>query len=125
MVLRAYGTTVTERELREQCQCDADGTSMLRLVEAAKYHGFSNTFRSWMTIEELQMELQRGLFPIVYLKVKNGGISYTHSVVVMRFGRDNVEFLDPDQYAGGERVLAREAFEQLWRETNGLTVIVE
>ena len=69
MALLGYGVDVTEGELRALCDCTPFGTEALQAVDAARTLGFARTAKHTLTINELQREIARGLYPIVYVNL--------------------------------------------------------
>ncbi len=130
MVLESFGVFSTEEKLRELCDCTYDsaflggGTDAFKLKFAAHTLGFAKTQIANLTFDELKAEVERGLYPIVYIKtrmVSNASLCL-HAVVVVGIKDVAVEVLDP---ACGEQTLAIESFLQVWRRTRYLTILVE
>jgi ABC-type bacteriocin/lantibiotic exporter with double-glycine peptidase domain len=75
-VLESFGLIKTEQELRELCDCTYDsillpgGTGPFKLKVAAQKLGFNHTAAANLTFDELNSELQRGLYPIVFIKTR-------------------------------------------------------
>jgi ABC-type bacteriocin/lantibiotic exporter with double-glycine peptidase domain len=124
MVLSVLGHDVPEITLRQLCECEDDGTSASKVIECVKSFGLVNSFIAYLNRAELEFELERGLFPIVYVQIPQGQAS-PHAVVVTDVDSERVEVLDPDRFYGGERNIAKEEFYRLWRETGGLTILIE
>ena len=53
MVLRALGETVTEFRLRELCECDDEGCTPSKVVEAANYSGYGHSFHANLSLTEV------------------------------------------------------------------------
>lgn len=125
MVLAYLGHEVPEITLRQLCECDDEGTRKSKAIECAKQFGFLDSFSAYLHLEELKAELDRGLFPIVYLQPSETSPRDHHSVVVVEIVADLVFVLDPHWLLGGEHDLKAEDFNRAWRATNGLTLIIE
>lgn len=88
MVLASFGLLKTEQELCVLCDCTACGTDAFKLVEAARKLGFTNTRKyNNLTLDELRAELERGLYPIVY--VRAAGTRYPISRTRDRYHGDH------------------------------------
>lgn len=113
MVLAAYGREFTEVELRARCECD-DGTKPSNAEQAVLQLGFSKSKLCNPELGELQAVLERGVFPIVFVKM--GMFSNKHAIVVIEISNDKVTFLDPlmRREEDGTRQLALAEFERMW-----------
>ena len=118
-VLAQYGVVKTEEELRELSDCTFLGTSALNLVDAARQLGFAGTRKYNLTFDQLVDEVERGIFPIVYLCLT--GIQ-EHAVVVVAVKESEVHFHDP---ARGETVYPADDFLRDWHLMKCLTILVE
>ena len=125
MVLASLGHEVPEITLRQLCECDDEGTAKSRAVECARHYGFVDSFSAYLHLEELQGELARGLYPIVYLQLVFGDLRFQHAVVVTEVSSAEVRVLDPHQVFGGERELSHDDFNRAWRAMNGLTIVIQ
>lgn len=122
MVLESYGHIVPEIELRQQCECDDEGTFPSKIVEVARQHGLAKSSLEYLQLNELKDEISRRRHPIVYLELTFGQLRYVHSVVVVEIDDEQVHLLDPEI---GERSLTIEDFNRAWLAKNGLTIIIE
>ena len=122
MVLESYGFVVSEIELRQQCECDDEGTYPSKIVEVAKQYGLTKSALAQLQLDALKEELSRGLHPIVYLMLLSGQLRYVHSVVVVEVTEEQVYVLDPEI---GERAFTIEDFSLAWMAKNGLSILIE
>lgn len=122
MVLAYLGQEIPEMTLRDLCECDDEGTSPSKVVECAKYYGFLDSYWAYVGFDDLEAELKRGLFPIVYIELSSRYGLHKHAVVVIAIHADVVEVLDPD---GGERGMERRQFSQGWLAMNGLAILIQ
>ena len=132
MVLESFGEVYTEQELRELCDCTYDSVVLLggadphpfKVKAAAQRLGFVNTRIANPSFSELKGELERGLYPIVYVKAQlaPGKPLQKHAVVVVEVGENSVEIRDPWR---GELVLSEAAFLTEWVSALRVTILVE
>jgi ABC-type bacteriocin/lantibiotic exporter with double-glycine peptidase domain len=132
MVLASFGVVKTEQELRELCDCTYDSVFLLggtdphpfKLKAAAQSLGFVNTTIASPTFDELKMELERGLYPIIYVKVQLSPDKppQKHAVVVVEIDETSVEIRDPWR---GELVLSQAAFLTEWESARRVTILIE
>jgi ABC-type bacteriocin/lantibiotic exporter with double-glycine peptidase domain len=122
MVLESYGHVVPEITLRQLCECDDEGTSAARIIQAARHYNLSKSYQANLQFDELQEELARGLYPIVYLNLTINNLRQLHSVVVVEISEDQVRLLDPFI---GERSLSFADFNRAWAQANRITIILE
>ena len=114
-----------EITLRQLCECDDEGTRKSKAVECAKQYGFLDSFWAYLRFEELESELSRGLYPIVYLQQSASSTGFQHAVVVAEIGIEQIQVLDPHPIFGGENGMAKDEFNRAWRGTSGLTILVQ
>ncbi len=123
MVLECYGHFVPENYLREICEWDESGVEPSKVEKAIKEHfNLTKTRTNYLTLEDLQDELSRNLYPIVYLDLLGQGSQNCHAVVVIKIVGDNVFVIDP---LIGERMFNRAEFNHVWLLVNGRTIIIE
>lgn len=125
MVLAASGIFKTERELRELCDCTAlEGTAALKAIDAARALGLGATSKQNLTFDELEAELERGLYPIVYVNASlaTDKLPQRHAVVVAAAKKNEIQMLDPTR---GEITLTKELFLNEWNAMYRLTILVE
>ena len=120
MVLRSCGQEVTEKELRDLCDCDDDGTRPRKALECATHYGF-DAIEAFLDISTLRKELIAGAYPITYLELEGPYGSTRHAVVVTGITHTSVQMLDPSL---GERDLMMENFVDAWQVTNGQTLLI-
>lgn len=111
--------------LRDLCECDDEGTFQSKAVECAKHYGFLDSYCAYLGFDELEAELKRGLFPIVYLELSSSYGLHKHAVVVTGIGVEVVDVLDPHAVFGGERSMETSQFLQSWLALKGLTILVQ
>jgi ABC-type bacteriocin/lantibiotic exporter with double-glycine peptidase domain len=132
MVLESLGVFKTEQELRELCDCTYDSVFLpggtdphpFKLKAAAQSLDFANTRIANLSFDELKSELERGLYPIVYIKtrlVSNKPLQL-HAVVIAEIGEVVVEVIDPWR---GEHVFSIEDFLTEWGLARRITILVE
>lgn len=124
MVLAHLGQELPEMTLRDLCECDDDGTFQSKAIECAKHYGFHNSYWAYVGFDDLEAELKRGLFPIVFLQLSSSYGVNTHAVVVTAIDAEVVEMLDPHPVFGGERTMGKRQFIQNWLPMNGLTILI-
>lgn len=112
MVLESYGYVVPEIILRELCECDDSGTFPSKIIEAAKHYGLSRSHLANLLFDELREEIERGLYPIVYLNLSSQQLRHLHSVVVIEIVGNQIHVLDP---LIGERTFSNVDFERFGR----------
>src|SRR5438128_2301193 len=97
MVLEHLGIVKSEAELRDQCHTDWDGTAPFILVRVAKSLGLDKSESTTLNLEELKAELDRGIFPIVYIKdrLTEGQRPQQHAVVLIEMNQIEAITLDP------------------------------
>src|SRR5947209_5154583 len=106
MILAAYGTTVTERELEAQARLEPQGTQIDELARLAREFGLAASVEE-ATVADLQAILAAGQFPITYvnrtvfelrslLQERSALRHYRfHSVIPTRVTESYVTFHDP------------------------------
>lgn len=124
MLLAVHGIDRTEEELRILCDCGAEGTDALMLVDAARQAGLPKTRKYNLTIDELITEVADGQYPIVYVKTRfpHHQHSVRHALLVTGFTPENIIVLDP---VTGERKIPLAEFEQDWHRMRGLTILCQ
>lgn len=124
MVLESLGMVMSEAELRDKCQTDFMGTRFNLLVRAAKDLGFDKSQSATLSLEELQSELNRGFFPIVYIKdrLAENQPYQQHAVVVIEISESEVVTLDPFR---GEYTFPLEDFARKWGAARWQAILIE
>ena len=123
MVLSHFDLSVSEAELRARCDCTIFGADAPYVVDVARQFGFNKTDIQNLSPDELQILLDEGRYPIVYVNLLPiDGIDGSHAVVALEIGDDAVTVYDPDQ---GERLLPIGAFFKAWDLKRNLAVIVD
>jgi ABC-type bacteriocin/lantibiotic exporter with double-glycine peptidase domain len=124
MVLASFDVIKTEQELCVLCDSTACGTDAFKLVEAARSLGFTDTRKYNLTLDELKAELDRGLYPIVYVRTQlTPDIPFQeHAIVVTEITKGEVRILDPTR---GEMPLLQTEFLVEWELMRRLTILVE
>jgi ABC-type bacteriocin/lantibiotic exporter with double-glycine peptidase domain len=122
MVLAAKGYVVSESELRERCDCTFLGTEALNAVTALRAMGFIDSCKCTLRFAELVVELNAGLYPVVFVNLLPvDGVNEPHAVVVISADEDEVQICDPLK---GERLLPRSTFDTAWAMMRNLTILV-
>ena len=123
MALLGYRVDVAESELRALCDCTPFGTEALRAVDAARKLGFARTAKHTLTLTELRREIERGLYPIVYVNLLPlDGIKDAHAFVAVAQSEDSIMVYDPLR---GERTLTIFAFATAWAAMRNLVILLE
>jgi len=123
MVLSHFNLSVSEAELRARCDCTIFGADAPYLVDVARQLGLSKTDIQNLSPDELQIILDEGRLPIVYVNLLPiDGIDGAHALVALEIGDDAVTVYDPDQ---GERLLPLGAFFKAWELKRNLAIIVD
>lgn len=125
MVLAASGIFKTERELRELCDCTAlDGTTALKVIDAARALGFTATRKQNLAFEELAGELVKGLYPIVYVEALlfPSRPPQKHAIVIIGITENEVQVLDPVR---GEFTFLTEDFLHEWNAMRQLAILIK
>lgn len=122
MIFAGYGLSVSERELRELCDCTFMGTDALQTVRVARQYGFLSSAKHTLTMNELAALVSDGNYPIVFLDLSlvNGGY-VPHAVIVVDVTPFSIAVIDPDV---GERLIPREAFLVAWKWRHNLAILV-
>lgn len=126
MVMEALGVSVTEQEIRRQCDCDEEGTTAKKLEAAAREFGFPQSKAISLVadeqtgLRELAKMLAGGFYPIVYLKMSPP--FDLHAVVIVSFIEDKIQILDP---YFGERRIEKESFMVEWIRAKQTVILVE
>ncbi len=122
MVLSGLGMEINEAELRERCDCNPFGTEALKAVDAARALGFAQTVKCNLSWDELAAQLDRGLYPIVFVNLLPiAGVKDAHAIVVLEINSPHVLVLDPLQ---AERALPIATFSTAWAMMNNLAILV-
>jgi ABC-type bacteriocin/lantibiotic exporter with double-glycine peptidase domain len=123
MVFSHFNLSVSEAELRARCDCTIFGADAPYVVDVARQLGFNNTDIQNLSPDELQIILEEGRYPIVYVNLLPiDGIEGAHTLVALEIGDDAVTVYDPDQ---GERLLPIGAFFKAWELKRNLAIIVD
>jgi ABC-type bacteriocin/lantibiotic exporter with double-glycine peptidase domain len=123
MVLSHFNLAVSEAELRARCDCTIFGADAPYIVDVARQLGFNKTDIQNLSPDELQILLDEGRHPIVYVNLLPiDGIDGAHALVALEIGDDAVAVYDPDQ---GERLLPIGAFFKAWELKLNLAIIVD
>jgi ABC-type bacteriocin/lantibiotic exporter with double-glycine peptidase domain len=123
MVLSHFNLSVSEAELRARCDCTIFGADAPYVVDVARQLGFNNADIQNLSPDELQIILDEGRYPIVYVNLLPiDGIEGAHTLVALEIGDDSVTVYDPDQ---GERLLPIGAFFKAWELKRNLAIIVD
>ena len=123
MVLSHFNFAVSEAELRARCDCTIFGADAPYVVDVARQLGFNKTDIQNISPDELQILLDEGRHPIVYVNLLPiDGIEGSHALVALEIGDDAVAVYDPDQ---GERLLPIGAFFKAWELKLNLAIIVD
>jgi ABC-type bacteriocin/lantibiotic exporter with double-glycine peptidase domain len=126
MVLESFGHPVPEAYLRQLFECDEDGTSPSKVVAAVEEHFGLKAKTGYLTMNELQEGISRGLHPIVYLDLLEQGIQNAHAVIVDKIIEDKVHVLDPYYDENdGLRIFDLADFNRAWMAVFGRTIIIE
>ena len=128
MVLEALGIVRSEDELRALCDCTPllGGTDAWRLVDAARYLGFSDSSKQNLVfdpINDLKLLLEQGVYPIAYLRTRLLPESQLeqHAVVIVELAKGGVQVLDPMR---GECVFPTDEFLREWERMRYLVILV-
>jgi ABC-type bacteriocin/lantibiotic exporter with double-glycine peptidase domain len=122
IVLAARGYILTEADLRERCDCTFLGTEALKVVDALRSMGFKNSNKQTLRFSELVLELDTGIYPIVFVNLLPiDGVNDAHAMVVISVDDENVMVCDPLQ---GERLLPRSTFDTAWAMMRNLTILI-
>jgi ABC-type bacteriocin/lantibiotic exporter with double-glycine peptidase domain len=123
MVLSHFNLSVSESELRARCDCTIFGADAPYVVDVARQLGFNKTDILNLSPDELQILLDEGRHPIVYVNLLPiDGIESAHALVALEIGDEAVTVYDPDQ---GERLLPIGAFFKAWELKLNLAIIVD
>jgi ABC-type bacteriocin/lantibiotic exporter with double-glycine peptidase domain len=122
MVLAGFGVELSEAELRDRCDCTFLGTGALQAVEAVRGLGFLEATKGNLAPQGLDVELELGRYPIVYINLLPiDGIQTSHAIIVVAASQESVIVYDP---LVGERELSRPVFERAWGLSNCLTILI-
>ena len=123
MVFSHFNLSVSEAELRARCDCTIFGVDPPYAVDVARQFGFGKTDINNLSPDELQLHLDEGRYPIVYVSLlpidaREG----SQALVALEIGDDTMTVYDPDQ---GERILPWGAFLKAWELKRNLAIIVD
>jgi ABC-type bacteriocin/lantibiotic exporter with double-glycine peptidase domain len=127
-VLGHFGVLMTEEEAANLCGCTVEGTGQRGLEKAARVlreNGFPGTTVAQPGIDELRTELDRGNFPIVFIKTRATPLAVfrqLHAVVIAEIG-ESVCVLDPAP-ARGEQTILLDAFLEEWELARRITLVI-
>ena len=123
MVFSYFNLSVSEAELRAHCDCTIFGADAPYVVDVARQLGFDKTDIQNLSPDELQIILDEGRYPIVYVNLLPiDGREGAHALVALEIEGDAVTVYDPDQ---GERLLPIGAFFRAWELNGNLAIIVD
>lgn len=124
MVLESLGIVKSEAELRDKCHTDFMGTRFNMVVRAAQDLGFDKSQSATLSLEELKAEMDRGIFPIVYIKdrLAENQPYQQHAVVIVEMSESEVVALDPFR---GEYTFPLEDFARKWGAARWQTILIE
>jgi ABC-type bacteriocin/lantibiotic exporter with double-glycine peptidase domain len=122
MVLAGLGVVMSEVDLRQLCDCTIFGTDAFQAVKAGRMLGFPKAMKGNLSFLELDHELQKRLYPIVYVNLLPvDGVDTNPAMAVVAADQYFVSVYDPHV---GERSLSRLTFKQAWKMSNGLTILI-
>ena len=126
MVFAAHGKHLEEQEIFYECGRDKTGVTASAAIGAAVGFGFRSSRREFLhDVAELEVELNQGLFPIVFLRsIPAGPLPDDHAVVVVVVADAGVLVYDPARRYNGPRTLLLDEFISMWRAARGVTVVV-
>jgi ABC-type bacteriocin/lantibiotic exporter with double-glycine peptidase domain len=123
IVLSSFGLNISEPEVRNLCDCTPFGTEALKVVDAARQLGFSQSSKYTLSIDELETMVANGNYPIVLVNlIPIDGIVDSHALVVIEMNRTIVKVFDP---LSGERILPYETFFAAWAMMHSLVILIE
>lgn len=123
MVLAGAGIEKSEEDLREISDCTIEGTDALKIVDAARSLGFTNSRKFNLEFDDLKSFLSQNIYPIVYLKLRLGTASLMqqHAVVIIEVRQENLLLYDPVR---GEIEIDKPDFLQSWNAMRRLALII-
>ena len=96
ILLAHHGTNIDEATLRQKCKTREFGTYARDIVACAHEFGFTATIEH-LTIEQLQLLIDQGVFPIVYINMfPTSQTPYVHTVIVENYDADHLLLIDPN-----------------------------
>lgn len=124
MVLAAYGSIHSEKELRDLCDWTPQRSiSSTAAVAAARALGFIHSREDYgLRLHDLRDLLRSGLYPIVGVDLRAYGLSGQHAQVVASLTSRGLRINDPLM---GQITTGLLVFEQAWSESDFLTIIIE
>ena len=123
MVLASFGRELSEAALRVLCDCTPFGTEAINAVDAVRQLGFPDTGKHTLSLDELAVQVRRGLSPIVFVNtLPIDGITGGHALVVVGIEQTDVAVYDP---LHGERHLPRATFKSAWTMMHNLTLLIQ
>jgi len=121
MVLDAYGCQQTEPALRKLCDTTFLGSDALKAVDAAKQLGFHNTLKTNLKMVDLKVQLNLGIYPIVFVNMRPiTGQDAPHTLVVVAINTNTIDILDPEQGPGS---LDMNLFISIWALKRNLAIL--
>jgi ABC-type bacteriocin/lantibiotic exporter with double-glycine peptidase domain len=124
MVLAAKGLTLSEKRLRRLCQwSQLNSASSTNVVAAARALGFIQSREDYeLRLYDLRDEIRAGNFPIVGVDLASYGRLGQHAQVVVAITNRGVAIQDPML---GQFVTSPAVFEQAWRGSKFLAILIE
>jgi predicted double-glycine peptidase len=84
--------------------------------------GFRNSIKQTLRFSQLGLELDAGIYPIVFVNLLPvDGVNDAHAMVVLSVDDENVMVCDPLQ---GERLLPRATFDTAWAMMRNLAILI-
>jgi ABC-type bacteriocin/lantibiotic exporter with double-glycine peptidase domain len=124
MVLAAKGVTLSEKRLRHLCKWSPlNSASSTNVVAAARALGFVHSREDYgLRLHDLRDEIRADVFPIVGIDLAPYGRHGQHAQVVVAVTGRGVAVQDP---LLGQFVTNLLVFEQAWRGSKFLTILIE
>lgn len=117
MAASAFGVETNEEELRSLCHTTDRGTVIDDLLAGALSLGLEARIAS-LKLDDINPTQELVIAYLDLLPLDN--IETTHAILIVR-AEEQVICLDPRL---GERMIARQSFEQAWMGTRGLSLVI-
>jgi len=121
ILLAYHGIEVDEATLRRKCKTREFGTYASDILACAHELGFAATIKH-LSLEQLQLLIDYGTFPIVYINMfPTSQVPYVHTVIVEGYEADRLLLVDPNT---GPREIRTADFLEAWEIHGNMALIL-
>ncbi len=117
-----HSIEIDEATLRQKCKTKEFGTYARDVLACAREFAFMASIE-YLSLEQLQLLINRGVFPIVYINMfPTSQIPYVHTVIVEQYESDRLLLIDPN--VGPWEIQALD-FLQAWEIHANMAIILQ